>query len=135
MFPDLAGESHPVRIWFWLFLLSTAVAAERFPLRYAAAADIIRILSNSHSGLNFAVCPGGFKVDASARELSEIRGALRRLDVPQVEEWVEIQYSDRYEVNSLLRSLVPEAITELPGDHHAVWPWNFWNNWISRGTR
>jgi len=117
VFQDSAGESHPVRIWFWLFLLSTAVAAERFPLRYAAAADIIRILSNSHSHLKFLQYPGGFVVDASAQELSEIRGELRRLDVPQVEERVAVEHCDRSEIVALLATLVDVSI-ELSGDYH-----------------
>lgn len=117
MFQDSSGESHPVRIWFLLFLLSTAAAAERFRLRFIRAADIIPVLSRSHSRLKFLQCPGGFKVHGTAEQIRLIRKELARLDVPQVERWVEIKYGSREEILSLLATLTAARV-EPSGEYH-----------------
>lgn len=109
-----------MRFWILLFLLSPAVGAERFRLRFVRAADILPVLAESHSDLRFLPCPGGFKVHGSAGQLVAIRKEVGKLDVPQVEEWVEINHGERKEVISLLRTLVSEARIELSGDYHVT---------------
>ena len=105
-------------LWLMLFSLSAQAAAERFRLRHARAADLIPRLSLTHSQVKFSKCPGGLVATGTPEALRAVKRDLHHWDVPQVEEWVEVNPGDRNEVVSLLATLVPGATLELSGDYH-----------------